>query len=187
MQIAKRQAVVNPENTFFSVKRFIGRKMNEVGSEATQVPYAVIEDNAAVKIRCPNAGKDFAPEEISAQVRRGVGGEALGAACRVRGGVCGVGFVGGPHTHCDSQSQNRKEIFYAVTQGVGSFSPTRVNKSQTHSSQSFSSGDVAVFNSRSIKHYLYCPYKLQLALKTLAGLPAFSVNVLCIQLAAAGI
>lgn len=37
LQIAKRQAVVNPENTFFSVKRFIGRKMSEVKNESTQV------------------------------------------------------------------------------------------------------------------------------------------------------
>ncbi|KAG2429224.1 hypothetical protein HXX76_010994 [Chlamydomonas incerta] len=69
-QIAKRQAVVNPENTFFSVKRFIGRRMSEVGSESTQVPYQVVEDGGNVKIKCPNAGKDFAPEEISAQVLR---------------------------------------------------------------------------------------------------------------------
>ena len=41
VQIAKRQAVVNPENTFFSVKRFIGRKMEEVREESTQVPYKV--------------------------------------------------------------------------------------------------------------------------------------------------
>ncbi len=40
-QIAKRQGVVNPENTFASVKRFIGRKMNEVGEEMKQVPYKV--------------------------------------------------------------------------------------------------------------------------------------------------
>ncbi len=40
-QIAKRQAVVNPENTFASVKRFIGRKMNEVKEESKQVPYSV--------------------------------------------------------------------------------------------------------------------------------------------------
>ncbi len=40
-QIAKRQAVVNPENTFFSVKRFIGRKMEEVKDESKQVPYQV--------------------------------------------------------------------------------------------------------------------------------------------------
>ncbi|GLC41009.1 heat shock [Pleodorina starrii] len=69
-QIAKRQAVVNPENTFFSVKRFIGRRMSEVGQESKQVPYQVIEDGGNVKIKCPNAQKDFAPEEISAQVLR---------------------------------------------------------------------------------------------------------------------
>jgi chaperone protein DnaK len=70
-QIAKRQGVVNPENTFFSVKRFIGRKMAEVKDESTQVPYRVKEDSSGnVKILCPNAGKDFAAEEISAQVLR---------------------------------------------------------------------------------------------------------------------
>lgn len=70
-QIAKRQAVVNPENTFFSVKRFIGRKMEEVREESKQVPYRVIEDgNGNVKIDCPTAGKQFAAEEISAQVLR---------------------------------------------------------------------------------------------------------------------
>lgn len=41
MQIAKRQAVVNPENTFFSVKRFVGRRMSEVTEECKQVPYVV--------------------------------------------------------------------------------------------------------------------------------------------------
>ena len=70
-QIAKRQAVVNPENTFASVKRFIGRKMNEVGDESTQVPYRVVEDAAGnVKLACPNAGKEFAAEEVSAAVLR---------------------------------------------------------------------------------------------------------------------
>eukprot|EP00884_Botryococcus_braunii_P010604 jgi/Botrbrau1/19545/Bobra.0035s0037.1 len=70
-QIAKRQAVVNPENTFASVKRFIGRKMNEVKEESKQVPYKVVEDGSGnVKIDCPNAKKQFAAEEISAQVLR---------------------------------------------------------------------------------------------------------------------
>jgi len=69
-QIAKRQAVVNPENTFFSVKRFIGRRMTEVVEEAKQLPYVVTEDSGNVKIKCPNASKSFAPEEISAQVLR---------------------------------------------------------------------------------------------------------------------
>lgn len=70
-QIAKRQGVVNPENTFFSVKRFIGRKMNEVKEESKQVPYKLVEDPSGnVKILCSNVGKQFAAEEISAQVLR---------------------------------------------------------------------------------------------------------------------
>ncbi|MCO5563022.1 hypothetical protein L7F22_016658 [Adiantum nelumboides] len=70
-QIAKRQAVVNPENTFFSVKRFIGRKMNEVNEESRQVSYKVVRDsNGNVKLDCPAIGKQFAAEEISAQVLR---------------------------------------------------------------------------------------------------------------------
>lgn len=70
-QIAKRQAVVNPENTFFSVKRFIGRKMDEVNEEAKQVSYKVVRDeNGNVKLVCPVIGKMFAAEEISAQVLR---------------------------------------------------------------------------------------------------------------------
>lgn len=68
-QIAKRQAVVNPENTFFSVKRFIGRKMSEVDEESKQVSYRVVrDDNGNVKLDCPAIGKQFAAEEISAQV-----------------------------------------------------------------------------------------------------------------------
>jgi heat shock protein 1/8 len=70
-QIAKRQSVVNPTNTFFSVKRFIGRKMSEVDEESKQVSYHVIRDNNGnVKLDCPAIGKSFAAEEISAQVLR---------------------------------------------------------------------------------------------------------------------
>jgi molecular chaperone DnaK len=70
-QIAKRQAVMNPENTFYSVKRFIGRKYDEITHEATEVSYKVLRDsNGNVKLDCPVLGKQFAPEEISAQVLR---------------------------------------------------------------------------------------------------------------------
>ena len=70
-QIAKRQAVMNPENTFYSLKRFVGRKYDEVTHEATEVSYKVLRDsNGNVKLNCPVAGKQFAPEEISAQVLR---------------------------------------------------------------------------------------------------------------------
>jgi molecular chaperone DnaK len=68
-QIAKRQAVLNPTNTVFSTKRFIGRKFNEVGEEIKIVPYKVTsgKDNA---VRFEVGGKQFAPEEISAMVLR---------------------------------------------------------------------------------------------------------------------
>ncbi|MEO1296354.1 MAG: molecular chaperone DnaK, partial [Cyanobacteria bacterium J06636_16] len=69
-QIAKRQAVMNPENTFYSVKRFIGRKYDEVNNEMTEVTYNVLRDSGNVKLDSPAAGKRFAPEEISAQVLR---------------------------------------------------------------------------------------------------------------------
>ncbi|ADI64103.1 molecular chaperone DnaK [Trichormus azollae] len=70
-QIARRQAVMNPENTFYSVKRFIGRKYEEITHEATEVSYRTLRDsNANVKLNCPAAGQEFAPEEISAQVLR---------------------------------------------------------------------------------------------------------------------
>jgi molecular chaperone DnaK len=70
-QIAKRQAVINPENTFFSVKRFIGSKENEISQEAKQLPYKVLKDtNGNIKINCSSLSKEFSPEEISAQVLR---------------------------------------------------------------------------------------------------------------------
>jgi len=70
-QIAKRQAVINPENTFFSVKRFIGSKEMEVSEESKQLPYKVVKDsNGNIKIKCSSLNKEFSPEEISAQVLR---------------------------------------------------------------------------------------------------------------------
>lgn len=70
-QIAKRQAVINPQNTFYSVKRFIGCKKEEVENELVQSSYNVKTDNSLnIKIECPALNKDFAPEEISAQVLR---------------------------------------------------------------------------------------------------------------------
>nr|YP_010197013.1 Hsp70-type chaperone [Crassiphycus corneus]UAD84817.1 Hsp70-type chaperone [Crassiphycus corneus] len=70
-QIAKRQAVMNPENTFYSVKRFIGRKKDELANQLQQSSYNVKTDNNSnIKLECPALGKDFAPEEISAQVLR---------------------------------------------------------------------------------------------------------------------
>lgn len=70
-QIAKRQAVINPENTFFSVKRFIGSKESEISTESKQLPYKVgTDNNNNIKIKCSSLNKEFSPEEISAQVLR---------------------------------------------------------------------------------------------------------------------
>ena len=70
-QIAKRQAVINPENTFFSVKRFIGSKESEISAESKKLPYKVTTDvNGNIKIKCSSLNKEFSPEEISAQVLR---------------------------------------------------------------------------------------------------------------------
>src|SRR5690349_9439028 len=68
-QVAKRQAVTNPEATIFSIKRFMGRKFDEVASEASRVPYKVVRaDNgdAWVEVR----GKRYSPPEISALILR---------------------------------------------------------------------------------------------------------------------
>jgi molecular chaperone DnaK len=64
---AKRQQVTNPENTIFSIKRFMGRKYSEVSEEMTIVPYKVDEGPNA-DVRVDVAGKEYAPEEISAMI-----------------------------------------------------------------------------------------------------------------------
>src|SRR4029453_7405328 len=68
-QIAKRQAVTNPENTVFSIKRFMGRRYDEVLEEIKLVPYKVVKaanGDARVEIR----GKQYSPPEISAMILR---------------------------------------------------------------------------------------------------------------------
>ena len=75
-QIAKRQAVINPENTFYSVKRFIGRKTSEVNEELRQVSYKVLENDGIIKLDCPALSKQFAAEEISAQLLRKLADDA---------------------------------------------------------------------------------------------------------------
>jgi molecular chaperone DnaK len=66
-QVAKRQAVTNPENTVYSIKRFMGRRYNEVASEIKQVPYKVTQA-ANGDVRVTAGGKEWSPPEISAMV-----------------------------------------------------------------------------------------------------------------------
>ena len=66
-QVAKRQAVTNPKNTIFSIKRFMGRRMNEVQEEIKKVPYKVVEgQNGLVAVEI--GGKRYSPPEISAMI-----------------------------------------------------------------------------------------------------------------------
>ncbi|MFQ5769130.1 MAG: molecular chaperone DnaK, partial [bacterium] len=66
-QVAKRQAITNPENTIFSIKRFMGRRFGEVGSELEEVPYKVIKgSNDVAKVKIEN--KEYSPQEISAMI-----------------------------------------------------------------------------------------------------------------------
>jgi molecular chaperone DnaK len=66
-QVAKRQAVTNPENTVFSIKRFMGRKFDEVNEEMKMVPYRVVRATNG-DARVSAAGKEYSPPEISAMI-----------------------------------------------------------------------------------------------------------------------
>tara|TARA_Y100000589_G_scaffold8723_1_gene7430 strand:- start:25 stop:1743 length:1719 start_codon:yes stop_codon:yes gene_type:complete len=61
---------MNPENTFYSAKRFVGRRVDEVSQESKEVSYAVEKSGSSVKLKCPVLDKQFSPEEVSSQVLR---------------------------------------------------------------------------------------------------------------------
>ena len=70
-QAAKRQSVVNPKNTVYSIKRFMGRKYDEVEQERKRVPYEVVRasnGDAHVRVQVGNETKTFSPPEISAMI-----------------------------------------------------------------------------------------------------------------------
>merc|ERR1712137_972021 len=104
-QVAKRQAVINPENTFYSVKRFIGRKTKEVNEELRQVPYTVLQTEDIIKLDCPALGKQFAAEEISSQVLR----KLVDDASKYLGETVTQAVITVPAYFNDSQRQATKD------------------------------------------------------------------------------
>jgi len=68
-QTAKRQSVVNPENTVYSIKRFMGRRYDEVETERKMVPFQVVKGPANdARVKIPVTGKEYSPQEISAMI-----------------------------------------------------------------------------------------------------------------------
>ena len=65
-QVAKRQAITNPKNTVFSIKRFMGRRYDEVVEEMKKVPYQVVSSNGNAKVKIGD--REYAPPEISAMI-----------------------------------------------------------------------------------------------------------------------
>lgn len=105
-QMARRQAVLNPDNTFYSVKRFIGRKHSELSQETKRVPYTVRRDEQGnIKIKSPRLDKDFAPEEISAMVIR----KLVDEASRYLGEPVTGAVITVPAYFNDSQRQATKD------------------------------------------------------------------------------
>jgi molecular chaperone DnaK len=76
-QMARRQAEMNPQNTFYGVKRLLGCKYAELSPQAKQVPYTIRkDDNGNIKIRCPRQNREYTAEEISAMILRKLADEA---------------------------------------------------------------------------------------------------------------
>ncbi|HEY9631288.1 MAG TPA: molecular chaperone DnaK [Coleofasciculaceae cyanobacterium] len=76
-QMARRQSVLNPQNTYYGVKRYIGRRYSELNAELKRVAYTIRKDEYdAIRIKCPRLRKEFAPEELSSMILRKLADEA---------------------------------------------------------------------------------------------------------------
>src|SRR6267142_831085 len=103
-QIAKRQAITNPENTVFSIKRFMGRRFDEVQEEIKKVPYKVVKA-ANGDVRVEIRGKQYSPPEISAMILR----KLKEAAEAHLGGKVTQAVITVPAYFNDSQRQATKD------------------------------------------------------------------------------
>ena len=102
-QVAKRQAVTNPENTVFSIKRFMGRRYDEVTEEMKMVPYSVASEPGDVRIKIMN--EEYAPPQISAMVLQ----KLKQAAEEYLGGPVTKAVITVPAYFNDAQRQATKE------------------------------------------------------------------------------
>jgi molecular chaperone DnaK len=103
-QVAKRQAVTNPENTVFSIKRFMGRKYDEVNEEMKMVPYSVVRaGNGDVRVKA--GGKEYSPPEISAMILQ----KLKQAAEEYLGGAVTKAVITVPAYFNDAQRQATKD------------------------------------------------------------------------------
>ena len=105
-QTAKRQAVVNSENTIYSIKRFIGRRYEETDVERKMVPFEVVKGSSDdVKVKVPVTGREYSPQEISAMVL----GKLKADAEAYLGGTVTQAVITVPAYFNDSQRQATKD------------------------------------------------------------------------------
>jgi len=105
-QTAKRQAVVNSENTIYSIKRFIGRRYEETEVERKMVPFEVVKGSSDdVKVKVPVTGREYSPQEISAMVL----GKLKADAEAYLGGTVTQAVITVPAYFNDSQRQATKD------------------------------------------------------------------------------
>ena len=105
-QMARRQTELNPQNTFYGVKRFMGRKYGELSPKSKQVPFTIRKDeDGNIKIKCPKQNREYAPEEISAMVIR----KLVDEASRYLGEPVTGAVITVPAYFNDSQRQATKD------------------------------------------------------------------------------
>src|SRR5437763_7879634 len=102
-QVAKRQAITNPENTVYSIKRFMGRRYNEVNDEMKMVPYKVVQQGDHIAVVAQ--GKEYTPPEISAMILQ----KLKKAAEDYLGGSVNAAVTTVPADFDDSQRQATKD------------------------------------------------------------------------------